>query len=102
MVKLLVLACIVAGCGGGDSESPDAATGSPFLGTWSIITFDGTPQTVFIAWSFGPTEVSVSTSFSGTYTFDPRATPSRIDVAIAGATPNPNAAIYRFDAPTRL
>jgi len=87
---------VLAACGGSDADADAEPEVNPFPGNWKVIEFDGMPQSGVVVWTFGETTIAIGTDFTGTYTFDTSADPTRLELAIANATPNPNQAIYFF------
>jgi hypothetical protein len=88
------------GCKDDDNAVQPQASTSPFVGSWKLVVFNGTPASgVNIVWTFSDTTVVVTTPMeplSGIYSYNPHVEPMTIDLRIRGWAPYPNLAIYKF------
>jgi len=102
----LSLNLLLPGCKDDDNpvQSPPAA--NPFIGSWKLVVFNGTPaSSVNIAWTFSDTTVVVTAPVvtrSGTYSYNPDIDPKTVDLRLVGWAPYPNLAIYKIVQPDTL
>ncbi len=96
---LLGLMFLQIGCKDDNNPTEPVNITNSFVGTWKLVEWNYAPYSSIILWTFTDSTVSItdgSSSFNGTYTFNPNAAPATIDLNITGTTPNPNLAIYKF------